>query len=145
MEKVTKLDKAICKSIILAQVASDAGKGIDDLYFLLRKSPKLQNDIEDANWMGYSAKDKYIISAIKNICKSKQSHVRFYVTKCDIVQSYLVYFTANLNGKRYQVSFHSFCHGLEKFCHSNEITTHWDKKSSRNSCHKLAQICGLDK
>lgn len=123
------MNKKIAKAIILAQVASDGGKKIDDIA-----------EISLITWSaGYSAKDRLIKSAIKDILRSRgHSIFSFYVTNDDSIGSYLVYFNYRLNGERRQISFHTFGDYFWRFVTNNNTHhTRWDEGSSRANALEL--------
>lgn len=96
-----KLEAKIALEICLAQISSDAGKGIYELCCRY---------CEDAQDQGYAAKTSHILNAIKLIDKSR-THFRYSVVKTEDQNGYdscLIYFEFKENG-RYpqQVSFHS--------------------------------------
>lgn len=132
MSKLNKLNKKIAEHIILAQVASDGGKCLHDIRHIF-------GDKSDDVWeYGYQVKDNYIFAAIQLICRSHSNFYRYSVSEIGAGR-YLVYFSFKLNdGKRYQVSFHSFNENLEKFAKTSKVTR-WDKKSSREACVKLKE------
>lgn len=125
---MNKEDKIIAKYIILAQTASDGGKGMKSLNRLFPTSNL-------ACYKGYQAKDGYIKKAIMGILKSKNSIFRFYCKQDKWVANYIVYFNFKLEGERYQVSFHSF-KDWSHFENSN-CGTRWDKRDSREACLRL--------
>lgn len=137
-----ELDLRVCKYLVLAQIASDGGKhlwfGKDDLSNSLSIGPVYR-------LKGYSVKDSEIIKAINTITRSKKSTgFHFYVKEVDGFRSraFLVYFNFKLDGKRYQISFHSFNLKLEKFA-NDKFSTRWDKKSSRESAKVLADYLNM--
>lgn len=131
-----KLCKKIAKHIILAQCASDGGKGISLIKDMLGDESLYSYEC------GYGDKDHQIFSAMSLIARYHCKEFRYSVTRTDTCYArgswcFLVYFTFKLNGKRYQVSFHSFNSGLYHYYkHSQNV--YWDEKSSRRSCVLLA-------
>ena len=123
-----KKDKIIARNIILAQTASDGGKGIEDIKNLFPVS-------NIAYYKGYVAKDGYIKKAIQGIQKNKNSIFRFYVKKDKNISNYIIYFNFKVDGERFQVSFHSF-KDWSKYERGN-CQTRWDKKDSREACLRL--------
>ena len=128
-----ELDLRVCKYIVLAQIASDGGKHI--------------TEIEDAlpigkvySKKGYTKKDSLIMKAIKTIQCNKNTGFKFFIKDCDGFSSpaVIVYFNFKLEGKRYQISFHSFNMMLKRLEISN-FSTRWDKKSSREAAVVLAE------
>lgn len=142
MKELTSKSRAIAKAIVFAQLASDGGKGINDLVNEVNGK-----DACKCFSLGYKAKDGNIFKAIDLINRQKSEEVRFYVRHAwdqNGYASYLVYFTFRLNGKRLQVSFHSPDRGwsyLDKYC-ENTSATYWDKDSSRRTCLILAERFG---
>ena len=130
----------IARLVILAQDASDAGKGIDalDLHISKRYTQR----------KGYAAKNVYILAAIKSIANSKPCGWNFYVEPfrpdqngCESVISYFQY---KMDGVRYEVSFHTpvdQAAGLKPFFGKGR-KTHWNGVAggSRADCQTLADI-----
>lgn len=128
-----ELDPRVCKYLVLAQISSDAGKHIaTDLVFAVPIGK-----VYCAK--GYDAKDTEIMKAIKTITHSKNSGFRFYVKEVDgfYKRAFIVYFNFKLDGKRYQISFHSFNLKLGRYT-NEKFSTRWDKKSSRETAEVLA-------
>lgn len=120
----------IIKNIILAQVASDAGKGI----YIIRDyiPPILSKEVKTAEYFGYKRKDFYIQNAIKIINTTPRCGINYWCRYALDQNGYgcmLVYFDIKSNGKRHQISFHSPYNRtkLDKFYHMGR-TTRWDKK-----------------
>lgn len=134
---LTKTDKKIAESIILAQVASDGGKNIPDINHILNQAYPIWKK-------GYKEKDRYILKAIYLINMSKNSRFRYYVTEGDIPNSTLVYFNYNdRKGEKLQVSFHTFNAKIKQWISKRKnpaYVTTWDEGSSRNNCLKLKEI-----
>lgn len=128
--------KKMFEAIVLAQVASDAGKGIDDLAAILKQTAR----VRQAREKGYHVKDVYILDVLMNIRPCDDIH--YFVTRDEKINSYLVYFDIRLSDGRYQVSFHCFNDKLKKFLSKRE-SSHWDKKSSRFACEKIAAYIGM--
>lgn len=128
------LNLAICKYLVLAQISSDAGKGIYDIADII----PIGNVYAKKE---YRAKDALILKAIKLISSSNKTGFHFSVKHCYEYSSnaFLVYFNFKLNGKRMQISFHSFSNRLERWISKQSQSTRWDKKSSRNSAIALAE------
>lgn len=144
------MDKSIVLNILLAQVASDAAKGIGS-QLVSRSISKIRPLIDDARRNGYSAKDLYIKRAITKIAKSNNKDIRFSVIKDEEkVAKFIVYFDFRLDGRREQVSFHSFDHSLEKFVKNSQRSS-WiklhrggsEKDDSRWSIGKICLLQGL--
>lgn len=127
-----ELDLRVCKYIVLAQISSDGGKMIPDIKDTL--------PIGNVYFKkGYKMKDSLIMKAIKTIQCTKDSGFRFCVKECSGFRSraFIVYFNFKLDGKRCQISFHSFNTKLERYI-NNSVSTRWDKKSSRKTAESLA-------
>ena len=118
-------DMLVAKAILDAQIASDGGKNAE-------KTKHMNKYV----WSkGYSMKDTNILKAINLIVSQKNSQFRFKVVECEQFNSLLVYFEVKINGKRYQVSFHSYGFGMFKkyLKHNEAVHLSWDGKSSRKS------------
>lgn len=139
------MNKYVAKQIVLAQIASDGGKG--DPLTLIRV--KKHVEIAKAFYKkGYSAKDKCIFRAIAAIQKDNKSGFTYHVTtKTGIDRrgyeffSYLIYFNFKLkDGNNYQISFHSFNSKFQSLIKQPErCRTKWKKRtSSKEATIKLA-------
>ena len=130
------MNKYTGKCIVLAQIASDAGKYI---------SGDLVSNNNGANRHaishGYGDKDKFLKNALCSILRDKNSGFVFHVSDGGSTPS-LVYFNFKLNGERKQISFHSFDPWLEKF-HTGKCATRWDKGSSRDTARELMEYIGF--
>lgn len=128
------LNEACARYLILTQVASDGGKCIDDIIDILPGSI-------GAYYRGYKAKDEYLSKFLSLVTKvGPASGFHFYVTDGDITP-YLVFVWFRLNGRKRQVSFHSYNDALLKYkTHDcRRYATHWDKlHGSREACIDLA-------
>lgn len=133
----------IARLVLLAQDASDAGKGINTLDLNISKRYTQRK--------GYAAKNVYILAAIKTIANSKPCGWNFYVDpfKPDQNgnQSIITYFQYKLDGVRYEVSFHTpadQASGLKPFF-SKGRKTHWNGviNGPRKDCQHLADIFSL--
>lgn len=91
------VNRQIAKAIALAQVASDAGKGIHAVI--------LAGD-EMAHHLGYRMKDYWILRAIKIIEHAPLGMFNYWVTK-DGDDFLLIYFRWRWKDVWYQASFHS--------------------------------------
>lgn len=130
-----KSDVKIAREVILAQVASDGGKNIDEIKRIFVDSYPAYKD-------GYKIKEKHILRAISLINKSEDSDFRYFVTKDG--KCPLVYFDYKAVDLRCQVSFHCpYSKAVEswatKASRKNHYGTRWDEDSSRESCMWLAQ------
>ena len=131
------IKRKIAKSIVLAQIASDAAKSIfpNDFYGPLVS----KKEMEYAAHNGYAAKEKLIQKACNLISGYRKSGFKFYCTKSVITKS-LFYFTFFVKGKEYQVSFHSLNENAKWKSHNKEFVTMWDESSSRNACRVLSNM-----
>ncbi len=126
--------KKIIEKVILAQIASDAGKGIYDL--VDTSSKVIGKEVKRAVRQGYDVKVKYILDAIKLVNATPKCGVNYYVINTPDQNGHdsdLVYFDIRLNGMRYQVSFHSPVGSFAPYYNKGR-KTHWDEKSSRKAC-----------
>ena len=136
--KMSSKDRKIAKAIILAQIASDGGKGNPSLRHLFKEGWVVNN-------AGYSLKDAYILKAIYGINKSRNSMFRYYVAKGDIGGSWLVYFNFLVKGEKMQVSFHAFSKEIARWVSKKSnphYSTGWDGilGGSQNSCLYLREL-----
>lgn len=130
-KKAMAVNKKVAELILRAQNASDGGKNIDSL--VLCTSEKTYRD----NKHGYTGKDMFIMKAIEMIARNrKNTNFRYSVVYDGEVAKYLVYFDTTINGKKYQVSFHSFDNDLERFVRKS-FKTEWDKKDSRKAASEI--------
>ncbi len=128
---------AVALNIIKAQCYSDEAKGI---YHWLQDE---FNITSTDRCYCYGQKDLYIIKAINGILSGKNRDIRFYVTKCTEINSYLVYFNFKIGAERRQISFHSFNNKLNRYLNGSQpCKTHWDKKSSRDAAIELWYMLG---
>lgn len=123
--------KDVFKRICLAQIASDGGKGITELYSY---APSIWH-------RGYDVKDREILRAISLIRSGNGYGVKYSVVwdrAWSGVNCYIVYFTwRDTNGSKKQVSFHSFNSRLSEYCATVKHVTRWDHKSSRQTVVNL--------
>ena len=126
-------NKAVAKAILMAQIASDAGKGLNILNHI---NGDFDEHIKE---LGYRAKDGFIKKAI-NIIRSGGTDFNYYVDS-GLDQngnaSKIIYFDFKVNGRRQQISFHSFS-GWKGYIGSGR-KTHWnhDLGGSRMACQLL--------
>lgn len=141
MKKNYNLEKIIAKFIVLAQISSDAGKGIHLLKTHASKEMRL----------GYSTKENFIANAIKLINSNPKCGWKYWCTKTPDQNGYpsiLVYFEhCSIKG---QCSFHTplnrsnflfdFCKKRSKGC-----PIEWDKNigGSQYFCYKLIKLYNL--
>lgn len=136
---MTHEEVAIAREIILAQVASDGGKGIEEIKKILPGSFPAFRD-------GYSAKDTHILKAISLIAKAHDSAFRFHVQYHDGDWSPIVYFSYPACGNRIQVSFHvPYCKEIYRWIKKGNkgFFSRWDHLNSREACIKLATLMKL--
>lgn len=132
------LNKYIGKKIVLAQVASDGGKG--ERYVLSHIAPLFP--ISRLYYQkGYNIKDNCIIAAIKAIQKNPKCGFKYSVKVDRTLLSgshvFIVYFNFKINNENYQISFHTFSN-MWKFVNKKCITR-WKKRvSSRDAAIRLA-------
>lgn len=135
------LNKYISKQIILAQVASDAAKGIYELRPAVRETIPSYRIYERKGYSGKDACIKRVLTAIQN----KKHSGFYYHVRADHVHGghkycYLVYFNFKIEGSRFQISFHSFT-DLRRYVSANKTQTRWQKKNdSRTSCLILNEV-----
>lgn len=133
------LNEAVARHIILAQIASDGGKRIDDLWEAVRG---YMPGARKAMFCGYDDKDRRIIKALDLISAAHgRSGFSYYITKDPgLYRMTLVYFNFKVHGQRYQISFHTYL-DLSKYTRSGKNASHktkWDEKSSREAALYLA-------
>lgn len=134
------MNKQAAKAIILAQVASDGGKGIIDL---LNALPDTLMPSAEKTWdAGYAFKDELLERACIIVARHHDNDIRFFVTEDKQgVAKFIVYFDVKVNGKRWQVSFHSFSKSWSKWTKSTVASRgNWDHKNSRATCLELAKL-----
>ena len=98
--------------------------------------------------LGYGTKDGYILQAIRLISSRKESGYNFYVEAApdqNGYDSYVIYFDFKIEGKRHQVSFHTFSDKKFAAYVGKGRKTHWDHNlgGSRESCHLLIEKYNL--
>lgn len=134
----------IAKMVVLAQDASDAGKGMGILN--MKMSDRF------TQYTGYYAKNKYISLALKRISTCKPCGWNFYVNKEDDQNGYpsvLTYFQyKDEDGNRYDICFHTPLSQAEnsfaEFIGKGR-KTHWNGKigGARRDCQKLVELFDL--
>lgn len=129
----TEARRAIFRCIVQAQIASDAGKDICHLWpGRIRNYNRLVRD-------GYKEKDRLLKMAVSLIAQFPEAEIDYFYTRDNENYPYfnLIYFSYELDDKKYQVSFHTpdmiTWHSPDKYhvC--------WDQKSSRDNCWILAE------
>lgn len=136
--------RRIMRLLYLTQAASDGGKGI---YELPSDSgiAHMSDHSRGRYTAAYAAKDACMMQAIELICRSHSRDVRFCVTYADGEWNdtcYLVYFDFKVDGRREQVSFHSFNDGLRRFVRNSRRST-WSKDRSSRDTVRLAAKAGV--
>lgn len=139
---MSNIDKKIAEAIVYAQIASDAGKGIEILEG--RNVFKYNSTVDK----GYHSKDGYIFSALNLIRNTKNCSYKYYVTAQPDQHgnpSFIIYFNFKVNGKREQISFHSFNKKLWKELVGSGTICHWQGGigGSRKACQKLIGLYDL--
>lgn len=162
-------EKSIIRSIIDAQIASDAGKpnlcynSSDD------RRDRRRNNCLKRNAEGYSMipmhdgraelcrkkqyeiKEFHIVRAIQKLNCTNFNNINYYVVESPDQNGYdsiITYFDIKTKGKRFQISFHTPWNKASKEL-KNSIgkgrPTRWRKNqiSSRQSCLELIEIYGL--
>lgn len=132
-----EINKRVARSLVLAQVASDGGKNISYTRDILPP-------YSIAAWEnGYSDKDKYIRNAISTICDCHGMSGFSFSVQIDreCKADFLVYFTFRVDGKRRQISFHSYDGFLERFVDtSGRHHTRWNRKMVSLTVVELASL-----
>lgn len=140
MKELSRSDRKIAQLIVLAQIASDAGKGFeDDRLMSVRGAKRAVNG-------GYSRKDLYVREAIEAILKSRNSAFRFYCRiDTHLCADSLVYFKVKIGERYWQISFHSFDCELWKYQtkQSKRHTQRWDRGISRETAYALIEAYNL--
>ena len=72
-------EKDIIKNIILAQIASDAGKGYDNV--AQASFPIIGKEVRKSMHFGYTIKDKYIQNAIELINATPRCSINYWCVK----------------------------------------------------------------
>lgn len=140
MKKVKNINFRIAELVAAAQVANDAGKGIERL--------KIKSAYyKEATRYGYQIKDRLILQAI-NLIDANRSDWRYYVEKRPDQNgnsSKIIYFTLNkAEGKYIQISFHSFAGGeiKQKALKNAGCKLYWDQRNSWKSAALAFRACG---
>ena len=132
MEKFKDFNKEIAKCIILAQIASDSGKGISRLHI---------NGDEKAFQKGYKEKEYNIKKAIELINSSCKCSFKYYCKRSSDYnrRSNSFYFAFEEKGKQYVISFHSFSKDdfVRKAKKNFNSIIHWNNNNSFEACKKL--------
>lgn len=138
---MTKYDVACAKNIICAQLASDAGKQNRNLFHELEESfcSVISSKYQKSTWYyNYGLKTVFIEKAIKMIDNCPRGMFNYFVELApdqNRYASYIVYFDFKIEGKRFQVSFHtpeSLASDFIKSHAGKGRKTHWVGKASEN-------------
>ncbi len=139
-------ESEIARSIILAQIASDSGKGI----YTIQMHNENENAADKSVLFSYSIKEFHILRAIDKINCSKKCNFNYWVEQSPDQNGYdsiIVYFDIKLMGKRKQVSFHTPLNKSSKKLRSfvnKGRKTRWQKNcSSRETCKSLVEFYSL--
>ena len=133
---MAELSKSCAKYIVLAQMCSDAGKGIWAEYE--HRAWRVR-----AEKFGYRNKPMFIMKAMDEISKLRgTSGFHYFISRgiaewgepCD-----LVYFNFKIEGVRHQISFHVPELVPDRYLKRSGHGTRWDEKSSREACLALAK------
>ena len=136
------IEKEISKNIVLAQVASDAGKKIEDTVEI--KGSRGARDL------GYGIKINYILTALKLIRRNK-TQFSYWAEESPDQNGYgsvIVYFEFPLWGEMLQVSFHTpeslVPREMWKLVNTGRYTE-WNGVigGSRACCEKLKEVFNL--
>lgn len=103
MNRLDHVERRIARLLVLAQIASDAGKGYYDNILSSK-------DATNARRKGYSIKPLYLAKALTLMDSIPQGRIHYYVEACPDQNGYtstLVTFDIKLNDCRYQMSFHN--------------------------------------
>ena len=144
MRKIHKnsIEKEIARNVVLAQVASDSGKNIED-------SVEIKGS-RGAKDLGYGLKVNYIMTAIKLIRKNK-TQFSYWVESAPDQNGYgsvIVYFEYILWGEILQVSFHTpeslVPREMWRLVNTGKPTS-WNGVigGSRTCCEKLKEVFEL--
>lgn len=132
--------RQIARAIVMAQIASDAGKKIYDL--------RLRGD-RGPNEIGYGLKEAMIIRALRMIDTNPKMGFNYWCEMTPDQNGYpsiLIYFDIKADGRRLQVSFHNprSCKALKKWINKGR-KTRWDRVryGSRSACTELIEIFDL--
>ena len=130
--------KDVFKNVILlvasAQRHSDEGK------VCYRSQQEVLNFKKTSCCYGYDGKDAAIIAAISIINKHPLMGVSYYVKNNG--SNVIVYFNFKVDGKRLQVSFHTFSSELRKLVGKGSPCRWKEGIGSRETCHLLLKLCG---
>ena len=157
------VNSKIAGYICLAQQASDAGKG---RYIVFRKKDDKSIEMNDgyvrrgrrdyqknkknyAQRNAYSVKEEFILRAI-NLIRNTKSNFNYFIEASpdqNGFASYITYFDFKIEGKRFQVSFHTpqnLGKKLEKYINTGR-KTRWDHAvgGSVIACQELIKYYNL--
>ena len=129
-ENTFSTEREIARNIILAQIASDAGKNVHLISIV---------GSTRAERRGYEVKDIYIEKAIRLLDNTKSGVFKYFIEKAPDQKenlSILVYFTAKIEKFSFQVSFHIPYKKTSKFLRAKarrNHKTHWNWEDSNKS------------
>ena len=129
------MDKRIAFKIALCQIASDAGKGIKDVELIKRVGRSASHK---AILGGYELKNQLIKELCYSIANTKKTGFRFWWEPANEDTFSIVYFECKLEGEILQVSFHNPGSVYKTWGQgSKDFKSHWDAKSSRETCCRI--------
>lgn len=134
-----EINELIAREIVLAQIASDAGK------YCYNKRVVVDGDTKTRH-RGYASKAYHQIRAINMICSNK-TNFKFYVEAKRDQNGYastLVYFSYKNGDTRMQISFHNpwRCEEIKPYIGKGTVMR-WDRKSSIETAKELVKIFNL--
>lgn len=129
-------ERTIARYVVMAQRASDAGKGIYEL--------PTASKTKYADRFRYTAKERYIVLALGILTSVKHTGWRFYVVRTPDQNNWPSILTYFEYGNR-QLCFHTPLDKAENLLkYVNKGTpTEWDHKSSRETARWLASYFGI--
>lgn len=140
------LNARIALEVVLAQICSDAGKGVEEVTITNERW------LQGARWQGYRAKTAHILRAVTLINSAPLGAWRYYIVKQadqNGYQSVLVYFEHHSKEcGRLQISFHTPFDGAPRALRAlvgRGRKTRWDKNfgGSREACKSLVSTLKL--
>lgn len=133
---MTKLQKEIIRAIIMAQISSDAGKGMHRVFL-----PGGQY----AARKGYRAKEFYELRALTMVDSTPKCGINYWVEATpdqNGIDSILVYFDIRICEKRFQISFHNPAWSSIRSYVGKGRKTRWTHEyyGSVDACRTLARM-----
>lgn len=146
---MSRVERRIAEAIILAQAASDGGKYLQSK--ICHVPGTFAEEAKKAWTSRYPEKDRQIRRAIALIQKSGTPDFRFsIVIDKEKKARFIVYFNFTIDGRRGQVSFHSFDKSLERLVSGSQVTSwieaqrkHHEKECCPEWCLKLGRCYSL--